>query len=68
MEFDRKRLCSVGAAYGVARQRWRRGLSRGWCVRQRRQGDVTGRLAACRSILAVQLRGEAMQGAWPHVL
>lgn len=35
---------------------------------QRREGDVTGRLAACRAVLAMEFRGEAVQGAGPHVL
>ena len=35
---------------------------------QRGQGDVAGRLAAGRAVLAVQLGGEAVQGAGPHVL
>lgn len=37
-------------------------------MRQRREGDVTGRFAACGAVLAVELWGEAMQGAGPHVL
>lgn len=39
---------------------------RGVC--KRGEGNVTSRLATGRTILAVEFRGEAMQGAGPHVL
>lgn len=32
------------------------------------QRDITSRLTTGRAILAVELRGEAVQGAGPHVL
>lgn len=32
------------------------------------KGDVTSRLTSGRAVLAVEFRGEAMQGAGPHVL
>lgn len=32
------------------------------------EGDVTSRLTSGRAVLAVEFRGEAMQGAGPHVL
>ena len=35
---------------------------------ERGQGDVTCRFTTGRAILAVEFRGEAVQGAGPHVL
>lgn len=68
MELGGEGLGGVGAPHGVARQRWRRGLGRGGRVGQRGQGDVTSRLTTGRAILTVEFRGEAVQGAGPHVL
>lgn len=43
-------------------------LGGGRGVRKRGEGNVTGRLATGRAILTVEFRGEAVQGAGPHVL
>lgn len=42
------------------------GWGRGVC--KRGEGNVTSRFATGRAILAVEFRGEAMQGTGPHVL
>lgn len=68
MELGREGLGGVGAPHSVARQGWRRRLGGRGCVGQRGQGDVTSRLTTGRTILAVELRGEAVQGAGPHML
>jgi len=68
VELDGKGLGGVAAPHGVAGQRRGRGLCGGGRVGERGQGYVARRLAACRAILVVELRGEAVQGAGPHVL
>lgn len=68
MEFDREGLSCVGAADSVAGQRRGGGLSWGRGMSQRGQRNVTGGLAPGRSVLTVQLGGQTMQGARPHVL
>lgn len=68
MELDGEGLSGVGAPYSVTRQGWGRRLGRGGCVGQWGQGDVTSRFTTGRPILAVEFRGESVQGAGPHVL
>lgn len=68
MQLGRKDLRGVGASHYVASQRRRGGCGGRGRVSQRRQGDVTGRLAPRRAILAVELRREAVQGAGPHMV
>lgn len=68
MQLGGEDLCGVGAPHCVTSEGGGRGGRRGGCVSQGRQGDVAGRFAACRSVLTVQFRGQAVQGAGPHVV
>lgn len=68
MQLGGKHLCGVGAPDCVTGERWRRGGGGGGSVSQRGQGDVAGRLAACRAVLTVQFRRQAVQRAGPHVV
>lgn len=61
MQLGRKHLCGVGAPYRVASERWRRGGGRGGGVSQGGQGDVAGRFAARRAVLAVKFGRQAVQ-------
>lgn len=73
MELHRERLTHGGLTQSVAGQRRGRTL-RGAALRrgggragQRGEGDVAGRLAPGGAVLALELGGEAVQGAGPDV-
>lgn len=68
MQLGGKHLCGVRAPDCVPSERRRRGGGRRGSVSQGGQGDVAGRFAACRAVLAVQFGRQAVQGAGPHVV
>lgn len=73
MELHRERLTHRGVSQSVAGQRGGRALRRAalrcgrGCASQRGEGDVAGRFASGRAVLALELRGEAVQGTGPDV-
>ena len=73
MELHRERLTHCRLSQSVAGQRGGRALRRaalrggGGCAGQGGEGDVPGRLASGRAVLALELRGEAVQRAGPDV-